>query len=167
MMRISRDEEYAACARSGFQAYVKIGFRADGRITALDLYIVQDKGPFDAYIDFIQAGEAVSAVYQPLAMRWRGIPVFTNSPPRTPFRGPGTNSMAAMVDPHLDRAAKELGLDRLAIRRINAPDSDTARSAAIGGRCQRLPEGGARQGRAMFKWEEHKKTAMDSATAPR
>ena len=78
MMRISRDEEYAAAARSGLQNYVKMGFRADGRITAVDLYNVQDEGPFDAFIDFIHCGEAVSAVYQPLAMRWQGIPVFTN-----------------------------------------------------------------------------------------
>jgi CO/xanthine dehydrogenase Mo-binding subunit len=158
MMRISRDEEYAASARSGLQAYVKIGFRADGRITALDLYIVQDEGPFDAFIDFIQAGEAVSAVYQPLAMRWRGIPVFTNSPPRTPFRGPGTNSMAAMVDPHLDRAAKALGLDRLAIRRINAPDSN---SGKVNGDRQPMSSAYLKdaldQGAALFKWDERSK----------
>jgi xanthine dehydrogenase molybdenum-binding subunit len=158
MMRISRDEEYAACARSGLQAYVKMGFRADGRITAIDLYVVQDEGPFDAFIDFIHAGEAVSAVYQPLAMRWQGIPVFTNSPPRTPFRGPGTNSMAAMVDPHLDRAAKALGLDRLAIRRINAPDGMNGTNGKINGDRQPMSSAFLKealdQGAALFKWDE-------------
>ena len=158
MMRISRDEEYSAAARSGLQCYVKIGFRADGRITALDLYVVQDGGPFDAFIDFIHAGEAVSAVYQPLAMRWRGIPVFTNSPPRTPFRGPGTNSMAAMVDPYLDRAAKALGLDRLAIRRINAPDPNNGK---VNGDRQPMSSAYLKhaldQAAALFKWEERNK----------
>jgi xanthine dehydrogenase molybdenum-binding subunit len=158
MMRISRDEEYAAAARSGLQCYVKIGFRADGRITALDLYVVQDEGPFDAYIDFIHCGEAVSAVYQPLAMRWGGIPVFTNSPPRTPFRGPGTNSMAAMVDPYLDRAAKALGLDRVAIRRLNAPDTNGGK---VNGDRQPMSSAYLKealdQAAALFKWEERSK----------
>jgi CO/xanthine dehydrogenase Mo-binding subunit len=158
MMRISRDEEYSAAARSGLQNYVKIGFRADGRISAVDLYVVQDEGPFDAFIDFIHAGEAVSAVYQPLAMRWRGIPVFTNSPPRTPFRGPGTNSMAAMVDPYLDRAAKALGLDRLAIRRINAPDTNGGK---VNGDRQPMSSAYLKealdQGAELFKWEERSK----------
>ena len=158
MMRISRDEEYSAAARSGLQNYVKIGFRADGRITAVDLYVVQDEGPFDAFIDFIHCGEAVSAVYQPLAMRWQGIPVFTNSPPRTPFRGPGTNSMAAMVDPYLDRAAKALGLDRLAIRRINAPDTNGGK---VNGDRQPMSSAYLKdaldQGAALFKWDERSK----------
>jgi xanthine dehydrogenase molybdenum-binding subunit len=158
MMRISRDEEYAAAARSGLQAYVKMGFRADGRITAVDLYVVQDEGPFDAFIDFIHCGEAVSAAYQPLAMRFQGIPVFTNSPPRTPFRGPGTNSMAAMIDPYLDRAAKALGIDRLDIRRINAPDRD---SGKVNGDRQAMSSAFLKealdQGAALFKWDERSK----------
>src|SRR5262249_28284261 len=41
MMRISREEEtYIGRMRPGFQARVKIGFRKDGRITALDLFII-------------------------------------------------------------------------------------------------------------------------------
>ena len=161
MMRISRDEEYAAAARSGLQNYVKMGFRADGRITAVDLYNVQDEGPFDAFIDFIHCGEAVSAAYQPLAMRWQGIPVFTNSPPRTPFRGPGTNSMAAMIDPYLDRAAKALGIDRLAIRRINAPDGINGTNGKVNGDRQAMSSAFLRealdQGAALFKWDERSK----------
>ena len=36
MMRITRAEEYAiGSARPGFQGYIKMGFRADGRMTAL------------------------------------------------------------------------------------------------------------------------------------
>jgi xanthine dehydrogenase molybdenum-binding subunit len=46
MLRITREEEYyIGSARVGFQGWMKAGFAADGRVTAVDLYIVQDLGP--------------------------------------------------------------------------------------------------------------------------
>ena len=48
MMRISREEEtYIGRMRPGFQARVKIGFRKDGRITAMDFFIIEDSGPYE------------------------------------------------------------------------------------------------------------------------
>jgi CO/xanthine dehydrogenase Mo-binding subunit len=125
MMRISRAEEYfLGSARPGFQGRIKMGFREDGRVTAVDLYIVQENGPMSGSNDYNSAGGAVSLVYTPLAMRFRGIPVSTNTPPRGAQRGPGQNQIAAAVEPLVDKAARQLGIDRLAIRRINAPDND-------------------------------------------
>jgi CO/xanthine dehydrogenase Mo-binding subunit len=124
MMRVSRAEEYyMGSARPGFQGRIKIGFRADGRVTAVDLYVVQENGPTIGFNDFVSAADAVSIVYQPVAMSFRGVPVLTNTPPRGPQRGPGQNQIATAVEPLMDKAAKELGLDRVAIRRINAPDN--------------------------------------------
>ncbi|HUO68202.1 MAG TPA: molybdopterin cofactor-binding domain-containing protein, partial [Gammaproteobacteria bacterium] len=75
MMRISRHEEFAiGSARAGFQGRIKIGFRADGRVTAIDLYIVQENGPNTGFNDWLSAADAVSLVYQPIAMRFRGVP---------------------------------------------------------------------------------------------
>ena len=46
MMRISRIEEYASAPRGpSFQGHIKMGFRADGKLLAADLYIVQENGP--------------------------------------------------------------------------------------------------------------------------
>jgi CO/xanthine dehydrogenase Mo-binding subunit len=124
MMRVARHDEYfMGSARPGFQGRVKIGFRADGRVTAVDLYIVQENGPNQGFNDWQSAAEAVSLVYQPQAMRFRGVPVQTNTPPRGPQRGPGQNQIAAAFEPLVDKAAAQLGLDRVAIRRINAPDN--------------------------------------------
>ncbi|HJR70704.1 MAG TPA: xanthine dehydrogenase family protein molybdopterin-binding subunit [Gammaproteobacteria bacterium] len=124
MMRVARHEEYfMGSARPGFQGRAKIGFRADGRVTAVDLYIVQENGPNQGFNDWQSAAEAVSLVYQPQAMRFRGVPVQTNTPPRGPQRGPGQNQIAAAFEPLVDKAAAELGLDRVAIRRVNAPDN--------------------------------------------
>jgi CO/xanthine dehydrogenase Mo-binding subunit len=59
-----------------------------------------------------------------MAMRWRGVSVLTNTPPRAPQRGPGDNQIAAAIEPFIDKAARKLGIDRVAIRRINAPTND-------------------------------------------
>ena len=126
MMRISRAEEYfIGSARHGFQGRIKIGFRGDGRISALDMYVIQENGAYRGGGDWTAAGDAVSLVYTPEAMRFRGIPVYTNTPIRGAQRGPGQNQIACVVEPLLDKAAEELGIDQLAIRRINAPDNDS------------------------------------------
>ena len=74
MMRISREEEhYIGRARTGMVGRAKVGFRADGRITALDLFIVEDNGPYGPMGDHRSAANAASLIYQPIAMRWRGV----------------------------------------------------------------------------------------------
>jgi len=130
LMRISRAEEaLLGSARPGFQGRIKMGFRADGRLTAVDLYIIQENGPNQGFGDWESAAGAVSIVYTPLAMRFRGISVLTNTPPRGAQRGPGQNQIACAVEPLLDKAARELELDLVAIRRINAPTQDSRYSS--------------------------------------
>ena len=84
MMRISRAEEYfLGAARTGFQGRIRMGFDKTGRVTAADLYIVQENGPTTGFPDWPSSGETVSILYQPPAMRFRGLAVMTNTPPRT------------------------------------------------------------------------------------
>ena len=126
MFRVTRAEEYyIGMARHGFQGRLKLGFRADGRISAVDMYIVQENGAYAGFWDFQSAGDAMSIVYAPPAMRWRAIPVFTNTVPRRAQRGPGQNQIASVMEPLLDKAAKSLGIDRVQIRVRNAPNKDT------------------------------------------
>ena len=126
MLRVTRAEEYYfGMARHGFQGRIKLGFRADGRISVADIYLVQENGAYAGFWDYQSAGDAVSIVYSPPAMRWRAIPVFTNTPSRRAQRGPGQNQIASVVEPLLDKAAKSLGIDRLQIRLRNAPTKDT------------------------------------------
>jgi xanthine dehydrogenase molybdenum-binding subunit len=122
MMRITREEEhFIGRARPGIIARVKMGFRKDGRITAIDMYTVQDNGPYDAQGDFRSAGTSVSLAYQPETMRWRGVTVLTNTPPKTSQRAPGGMQGIGIVEPIISKAAKKLGLDQVDVRRINAP----------------------------------------------
>ena len=122
MLRISRAEEYFfGYARTGFQGRIKIGFDERGRVTAADLYTVQENGATAGFPDWPSSGETVSILYQPEAMRFRGMCVMTNTVPRSAQRGPGHNQTVAAMEPLIDKAAKQLGLDRLAIRRLNGP----------------------------------------------
>ena len=61
-------------------------------------------------------------MYQPPAMRWRGISVLTNTPPRVSHSAPGGMQGVALMEPVLAKAARKLGIDQVAIRRINAPE---------------------------------------------
>lgn len=123
MMRISRTEEYfLGQARTGFQGRIRLGFTADGKITAADAYVVQENGAGVGFPDWPSMGETVSILYQPETMRWRGVSVSTNTPFRNAQRGPGHNQTVSAIEPLIDKAARELGLDRLEIRRVNAPE---------------------------------------------
>ena len=84
MMRISREEEhYIGRARPSLHGRMKVGFSKEGRITALDMFVICNNGPYDAAGDAPHSGRIVSLLYQPQAMRWRGITVLTNTPPRS------------------------------------------------------------------------------------
>jgi len=131
MMRVSRAEEYAiGQGRAGFQGRIKVGFRADGRITAMDAYVVAENGANVGFWDFEISATRCRSSTQPLAMRWQGIPVLTNTPFRGPQRGPGENQTALAMEPILDKAARKLDLDRLAIRMIMRPTAWQARREA-------------------------------------
>ena len=126
MLRINRYEEnYIGRGRPGFQAWTRMGFRNDGKITAIDLYIVQDHGPYGRSGDYQTAAMVTDLMYQPDAMRFRGITIYTNTPPRAAMRGPGGAQIVAMMEPLIDKAARQLGIDRVEIRRINAPTHDS------------------------------------------
>ena len=74
-LRITREQEYyVGSARIGFQGWIKVGFAADGRVTATDLFIVEDIGPNAAGGDGSSAGGAVSIVYDPESMRFSRRP---------------------------------------------------------------------------------------------
>ncbi|MFL2546406.1 MAG: xanthine dehydrogenase family protein molybdopterin-binding subunit [Candidatus Rariloculaceae bacterium] len=154
LMRISRDEEsFVGSARPGFQGRIKLGFQADGRLLAADLYIVHENGPYSGFDDFDAAASTVTLLYQPLSMRFRAMPVQTNTVPRAAMRGPGENQMAAAIEPLLDKAAAELGLDRLDIRRINAADENAKYYANQGPVTSAHQREALDRGATMAAWE--------------
>jgi len=170
MMRITREEEhFIGRARPGILARVKMGFRKDGRITAIDMYTVQDNGPYDAQGDFRSAGNSVSLAYQPETMRWRGVTVLTNTPPKTSQRAPGGMQGIGIVEPIISKAARKLGLDQVEVRKINAPSGHAPFGPALpSGKQAYVTSAFVREaldkGRDLFQWEA-KKAALATKRA--
>src|ERR687888_2685286 len=162
MMRITREEEhFIGRARPGILARVKVGFRKDGRITAIDMYTICDNGPYDAQGDARSAGNTVSLAYQPESMRWRGLTVLTNTPPKTSQRAPGGAQGIGIMEPILSKAAKKLGVDQVELRKINAPSGHAPFGPPLpNGKQAYVTSAFVREaldkGREMFKWEEKK-----------
>jgi CO/xanthine dehydrogenase Mo-binding subunit len=133
MMRISREEEhFIGRSRPSLLARVKIGFRKDGRVTAVDMFVLQDAGPYEDQFDLQAAPMMCSLAYQPIAMRFRGLSVLTNTPPPTSQRSPGGAQQNAIMEPLLAKAARQLGVDAVALHRVNAPTG----KALFGGRAR-------------------------------
>ena len=164
MMRISREEEhYIGRGRPGVRGRMKVGFAKDGRITALDMCSVSDNGPFERQGDCNNTGVVASLMYQPKAMRFRGISVLTNTPPRGPQSQPGGTQSHMLMEPVISKAARKLGIDQVAIRRINAPSGKAPFGPPAGPKQVRQYATSAfvkealDKGSDLFKWEERKK----------
>src|SRR5690606_41685671 len=132
-LRITREEEfYIGSARSGMQGWIKVGLKDGGKVGAVDVIVVNDAGSGGGGSGS-SAAEHISIMFQPAAMRYRGLALYTNTTPRGAQRGPGQNEMAAVLAPMMDKAANQAGLDRVAFRRANAPRSDATIGPRQGG----------------------------------
>ena len=74
MMRIDREtEHYIGGARPAVHGRLKVGFAKDGRITALDMFVVNENGPYEPVGDTGMTGPhglaAVSAAGDAVARR--------------------------------------------------------------------------------------------------
>ena len=159
MMRISREEEtFIGRARPSFQGRMKVGFSKEGRITALDMFVICDNGPYDSVGDAPSSGRIVSLLYQPQAMRWRGVTVLTNTPPRSAQSSPGGLQGIVIIEPIIAKAARRLGVDQVAIRRINCPEGKAPFGPAAQGKRQYATSAFLKEaldrGAEQFKWNE-------------
>jgi xanthine dehydrogenase molybdenum-binding subunit len=162
MMRITREEEhYIGRARPGLTSRIKVGFRKDGKITAIDLFVIAENGPYDQQGDARSAGNTISLCYQPTAMRWRGISVLTNTPPKTSQRAPGGMQGIGIMEPVISKAGRKLGIDQVEIHKINAPAGKAKFGpAAARGQQAYVTSAFVREaldkGAELFKWDEKK-----------
>jgi xanthine dehydrogenase molybdenum-binding subunit len=159
MMRISREEEtFIGRARPSFQGRMKVGFSKEGRITALDMFVICDNGPYDAVGDAPSSGRIVSLLYQPQAMRWRGVTVLTNTPPRSAQSSPGGLQGIVILEPIIAKAARRLGVDQVAIRRINCPEGKAPFGPAVQGKrgyaTSAFLKEALDRGAEQFRWSE-------------
>ena len=162
MMRIDREtEHYIGGARPAMHGRLKVGFAKDGRITALDMFVVNENGPYEPVGDTGQSGTQVSLLYQPLAMRWRGVSVLTNTPPRRAQSQPGGMQGIVLMEPILAKASRKLGVDQVAIHRVNAPEGKAVfgRPNPRGERphaTSAFVKQALDRGAELFRWDERK-----------
>jgi len=167
MMRVTRrDETSFGRARPGTQARIKLGMRADGRITAVDIHAIGDGGPYGRTGDHMNVGGIGSLCYQPLSMRQRGTGVWTNTPPRGPQRGPGGVQSMTMLQPIIQKAAKQLGLDQVEVHKINAPEGQATygapgRDGTQGNVSSAFVKEAIDAGAEAFNWTERKQRSGD------
>ncbi len=162
MMRIDREtEHFIGGARPAIHGRMKVGFARDGRITAVDMFVINENGPYEPQGDTGMTGRIVSLLYQPPAMRWRGVSVLTNTPPRRAQSQPGGMQGIMLMEPILAKAARQLGVDQVAIHRVNAPEGK-AEFGPANPRGQRAHATSAfvketlDRGAEMFRWNERK-----------
>jgi xanthine dehydrogenase molybdenum-binding subunit len=172
MMRISREEEnFIGKGRPGFHGRMKVGFTKEGKITALDMFVICDNGPYDQVGDAASSGRIVSLLYQPLAMRWRAVTVLTNTPPRSAQSSPGGMQGITLMEPLLAKAARKLGVDQVAIRHINAPEGKAKFGPLVAGKQQYATSAFLKEalerGSETFKWDERKALPKRSGTKAR
>ncbi len=161
MMRITREEEnYIGRGRPAFHGRMKVGFSKEGQITAVDMFVICDNGPYDPVGDAASSGRIVSLLYQPPAMHWRGLTVLTNTPPRSAQSSPGGMQGITVMEPVLAKAARKLGVDQVAIRRVNAPEGKAKFGPAVAGKRPYATSAFMKEaldhGSELFRWEARK-----------
>jgi CO/xanthine dehydrogenase Mo-binding subunit len=166
MMRVSRAEEtYIGRVRPGYQGWIKMGFKKDGRVTAIDTFIVEASGPYRRQGDHSTSANIGSLLFQAPNMRFRGISVATNTPPGVSQRAPGGLQASVWFEPLMHEASKKLGIDQVALHMMNAPEGQ----ALFGLVPPNTPPGRPRnkltscfvkecltKGAEMFNWETRK-----------
>lgn len=100
----------------------RIGFRRDGTIVAVDVDVVLDGGAYVTLspVVLLRACAHAAGPYRAPAVRIHGRAVHTHHHPSGAFRGFGAPQTLFAAERQIDKAAVELGIDPLELRRRNA-----------------------------------------------
>ena len=105
---------------------VALALRADGRFLGLRVDNVSNVGARCASLSPLSKGSAlVTGSYDIPAARLRSRAVFTNTMPTNAYRSSGRPEVTYAIERLVDEAARRLGIDRVALRRMNliAPEA--------------------------------------------
>ena len=115
------EDMWATTKRHPSRTSVRAGFTPDGRLLALHVAFDLDGGAYATLSSVVLSRGTLHAggVYRCDHVTIDSRAVFTNSPPYGAFRGFGAPQSLFAVEMHMERAARELGLDPLELRRKN------------------------------------------------
>ena len=134
---LTREEVfYCHRGRHPVLMWIKTGFKKDGAMTGMQFRSWLDGGAYGSYgvASTYYTGALQTVTYHVPAYRFEGTRLFTNKPPCGPKRGHGTPQPRFALEVQLDKAAHDLGIDPVEIRRRHlAPaNSVTANWLRIG-----------------------------------
>jgi CO/xanthine dehydrogenase Mo-binding subunit len=100
---------------------VKVAASTEGLIQAMDIDLVEDLGAYSGRgpRQITKPTSAVVGAYRIPAMRYGGFGVLTCKTNQVPFRGAGQSPHNFALERTVDQVARDLGIDRVEIRRRN------------------------------------------------
>ena len=120
-----RQENLTASFHGHEQCYdVRAAFGADGRILGLAADIDCDVGAYSAFpftcgVEPLMAATELPGIYKVPAYRARGRAIASNKAPTAPYRGVSRPQLVLVMERLMEKAAGQLGLDPLTVRRRN------------------------------------------------
>jgi len=119
---LTRPEQFAGTTtRHAMQVRVKLGARADGTLTAMEMEVLSDTGAYAnhaAGVLYHACGECL-AVYNCANKRTNARAVHTHTLPAGAFRGYGLSQTNFAIESGMDELARLCGLDPFTFRRKN------------------------------------------------
>ncbi|MCX4671887.1 molybdopterin-dependent oxidoreductase [Streptomyces sp. NBC_01381] len=115
------EQFYGATTRHPFTIGIKLGARADGTLTAIQMRVVSNTGAYGNHgpaVMFHSVGESF-AVYRAPHKKVDAYSVYTNGVPAGAFRGYGLGQVTFAVESAMDELARRLDMDPLAFREKN------------------------------------------------
>ena len=104
----------------GIVAEAKLGVTRAGRILGYDVDAISDLGAYPvSYVPPSNFARVMTSVYDIKAAHIRLRGALTNTVPTAPFRGAGRPEAIYVIECMLDIAARQLGINRIAVREAN------------------------------------------------
>ncbi|TXM66482.1 molybdopterin cofactor-binding domain-containing protein [Methylobacterium sp. WL120] len=119
----TRQEQFVATTtRHPMRVRVKLGAKADGTLTAIQLDVVSNTGAYGNHAGGVlhHGTNEVIGAYRCPNKRVDGYAVYTHTLPAGAFRGYGLSQTIFAVESAMDELARDFGLDPYAMRRRNA-----------------------------------------------
>ncbi len=126
----TREEEFIASrSRHPMRIHMKTGVKKDGTITANEMHALTDTGAYGCHALTVtgNTGHKAMALYvgdgpyrESPNIRFYADIVYTNHPPAGAFRGYGVPQGFWPVERHMEKIARDLGLDSIDFRLKNA-----------------------------------------------
>ena len=112
----------SACSSLPERITLRLGMRKDGLILAKDVQILADCGAYAGLCGEIMHVTAMRSdnMHRLENVRCHAALAYTNTPPHGAFRGFGGTPMLFALNSHIDTMARRLGLDPIAVHKLNA-----------------------------------------------